>query len=45
LEIISYNLHSLNILGSLFQQKNLGFIVQNNEEVKADVNYCIQFDG
>jgi len=43
LHIISYMLHSLNIFGSFFQQKNIGFMVQNDEEIKADVNHCIQF--
>jgi len=42
LEIISYKLYSLNILTSFFQQKNIGFILQNDEEIKAYINHCIQ---
>ena len=38
MEIISYKLHNLNILGSFFQQKNLGFIRQNDGEIKVSVH-------
>ena len=40
--IFFWELEYPNILSSFFQQKSLGFIIQNDGEINSDVNHCIQ---